>query len=496
MASTSPYAASRRSFLRQASAGALTLGFPAILRAQNAGDHARIAVIGAGGQGGGHCSSLLPKAAGEEPDSAGGRLVAVADCDYEHGDGIRSRAKKVGQEVEVYQDYRKLLENKNIDGVIIATPNHLHSMIGIHALQAGKHIYVEKPVSHNVWEGRQLAKCAAQNPHLVAMHGMQRRSAKGWSEIEAYLADKNCPLGKVLLSRGLCYKKRENIGKVSGPQEPPKGVDYSLWSGPREVLPIMRKKFHYDWHWQWPYGNGDIGNQGPHQLDVARRMVGDPDLLPGQVICIGGRFGYEDDATTANTQIVFYDYKPVPVIMEVRGLPRSGMNFGLGTPKYLKTGIDVGNIIHCEGGMIAEGTAYDKDGKRIRQFGDMQGGSHRAHFVQAIKAGKLLSPGHGVLTGHHAAALAHMGNISYRMGTAQGDAEAAKTASFNALYAEAYATMKQHLADNGIDIDAVKATVGPMLNFDSKAEVFTGAGAEAANKLATDDYRAEFSIKV
>ncbi|MGI8602710.1 MAG: Gfo/Idh/MocA family protein [Verrucomicrobiales bacterium] len=490
MAKYSPSHSSRRHFLRTAFAGTAALSFSPNLRAVGANEDVRVAVIGTGGQGSGHCSRLLK-------DTKGCRLVAVCDADYEHGEQNKRAAEKHNAQISTYIDYRKLIENKDIDAVIIATPNHLHSLIGVAALQAGKHVYVEKPVSHNIWEGRQLAQAAAKNPQLVAMHGMQRRSSAGWHEVAEWAKDKNCPLGKLLISRGLCYKKRDNIGKCGGPQPPPPSVDYNLWSGPREMLPIMRKRFHYDWHWQWPWGNGDIGNQGPHQLDVARWMVGDPQECPTAVLSIGGRFGYEDDATTANTQIAFFDYKPVPVIFEVRGLPRQNMDFKQGAPIFGKTGVDVGNILDFEGGMVAENVAYDKEGKKLPQkFGEAGGGNHQQNFVNAIKAGKLLEPGHSVLSGHLSAALAHLANVSYRIGRATAPAEIKEKIHADKDAVETFDRMRSHLSENGVDIDKAHPVLGPALTFDPKTEKFTGDAAEKANEVATEQYRKEFSITV
>lgn len=484
-------APSRRRFLKTAALGAAAVPWSTRLRAQGANSDVRVAVIGTGGQGTGHVGRLIG-------ETKGCRFVAACDADYNASEKNKANAAKAGLNVQTYIDYRKLLENKDIDAVIIATPNHTHSLIGVAALQAGKHVYVEKPVSHNIWEGRQLARAAEKNPNLIAMHGMQRRSANGWHEVAEFLKDPNGPLGKLILSRGLCYKKRDNIGKVDGPQPVPPGVDYNLWSGPREMLPIMRKRFHYDWHWQWPYGNGDIGNQGPHQTDVARWALGDPVELPTEVLCIGGRFGYEDDATTANTQIAFYNYSPVPMIFEVRGLPEKGMDFKLGTPKFRvgASGIDFGNILHFEGGTIAEGVAYDLEGKRVRKFDEMGGGSHQQNFINAIKAGKLVSEGHSVLTGHHAASLAHMANISYRLGQQATPEEIAAKLKGREAALETFERMQKHLDDNGLEAAKLKPIWGATLTFDPKSELFTGDLAEAANDLVRETYREEFSIHV
>ena len=158
-------------------------------------------------------------------------------------------------------------------------------------------------------------------------------------------------LGKILLARGLCYKRRESIGKVKGPQKPPESLDYDLWTGPARMEPLMRKSLHYDWHWVHNTGNGDIGNQGIHQMDVARWALG-VDGLPPRFMSVAGRFGYDDDGNTPNTQMTFYDYPDAPLIFEVRGLPiKTDVK---GSPHY--KGIRVGNVIHCEGGYFACGT--------------------------------------------------------------------------------------------------------------------------------------------
>ncbi len=499
---------SRRRFLQTSLLGAAATSFPAYLRAQGANEDVRIAVVGTGSQGSGHAGRILPKEDGAS-GIKGSRLVATCDADTNASDRNRVAADRRGVKIDTYTDYRKLLENKDIDAIVIATPNHTHSMIAIHALQAGKHVYTEKPVSHNIWEGRQLVLAAQKDPKLIAMHGMQRRSAAGWHEIYEWIWDKNCPLGKLTLSRSLCYKLRDNIGKCGGPQAPPPGVDYNLWSGPREVLPILRKRFHYDWHWQWPYGNGDIGNQGPHQLDVARWMIGDPPELPSRVQAFGGRLGYDDDATTANTQIVFYDYKPVPVIMEVRGLPNKDLDFKTSTPKFKfgASGVDVGNVLHFEGGMILENVAYDKEGGKVRvavddqgkevfRFGEVGGGSHLGHFVEAIRQGRLVQEQHGVLTGHHAAAMAHLGNISYRAGRVVSPGAVVDAFRSYPTMPETLHALREHFSANKINADETRLTLGPALEFDPKQEVFIGEDADKANELATETYRPEFSIKV
>jgi len=473
----------RRNFLATSVfAGSWSLLSP-LARAQGANGDLRVAVIGINSRGKG--------LAGEVARCKGTRLVALCDADTAVLDRVAAEFEKNDIKTAKFQDYRKLCEDKEIDAVIIATPNHLHSLIAVTAAAHGKHVYVEKPVSHNVWEGRQLAK-AADKYKVVIQHGFQRRSETGWQE--ALAAIEEGEIGKMTLARGFCYKPRNTIGKVESAVKPPATVDYDLWCGPREMVPVQRKSFHYDWHWQLAYGNGDLGNQGPHQLDVCRWAIGDP-ALPSAVISAGGRLGYEDDGEWANTQIVWFDYKPVPILFEVRGLPAKNLDFKGGMDKF--KGQDVGNVIECEGGWLAGGhnstcRIHDSDGKVIREFSG--GKSHMQNFVDSAKSGDIAGL-RGAESGHLSSALAHIGNISWLLGS-----EAAGTSGASAMpdprAGEAFERMASHLDANGVDLDKTPLKVGPMLSVDSDAERFTGNHADRANELLKGSYRAGYEIVV
>lgn len=479
---------SRRTFLKGSLLGAAGLIVPHTTRARpiGANDEIRLGFIGIGENGGGRGSNHLK----EFPKRGGCRVAAVCDADTVVIDKVKS---KLGSEnIQYYQDYRKLLENPDIDAVVIATPNHTHTVLAIQAMAAGKHVYVEKPVSHNLWEGRMLAKHAAKHPNLIVQHGMQRRSDEGWLQVKEFL--KSGQIGKPLVSRGFCYKKRQSIGKgASGPA--PSTVDYDLWSGPREKEEVKRKRFHYDWHWQWQWGNGDIGNQGPHQLDVARWLIDDPAELPAQILSIGGRFGYDDDATTANTQIAFFDYKPVPVIFEVRGLPLAGMDFQRESfyETLRKAPIRVGNVVECEGGWIAEGQAFDKDMKKIASFNKDDGANHQATFLKNLRDGKIAAT-HTVETGHQAAALAHLANTSYRLGKATPHGEIAEKLKSDAHASDAYGRMMEHLKANTVDLDKAQVVLGAALTLNPKTEQFEGNMADEANAISRGTYRDGWKI--
>jgi len=226
---------------------------------RGANDDIRVAVVGFGGRGKDHIK--------EFGEVKGVRLVALCDVDRDILEKEVKTCDKAGLKVEGYSDIRKLLENKDIDAISIATPNHWHSLCAIWAVQAGKDVYVEKPVSHNVWEGRQLVTAARKYQRIVQT-GTQSRSSSGLREAIEWVRAGN--IGKIQRVHGLCYKRRPSIGKVDGPQPVPTSVDYDLWCGPAPKAPLMRKKLHYDWHWVWPTGNGDLGNQGIHEMDVSR----------------------------------------------------------------------------------------------------------------------------------------------------------------------------------------------------------------------------------
>ncbi len=472
----------RRNFLTtSALAGTWSLLSP-LARAQGANEDIRIGVIGFNGRGKALLDQVLK--------GKGARIVALCDVDSAVLDKMAADLEKKNIKVTKYEDYRKLCESKEIDAVIIATPNHTHALIATTAAANGKHVYVEKPVSHNVWEGRELTK-AAEKYKVIIQHGFQRRSETGWSDAYEWL--KGGELGKIRLARGFCYKPRNSIGKVPAPVAPPATVNYDLWSGPREMLPTHREKFHYDWHWQFPYGNGDLGNQGPHQLDVCRMFIGDPALLPTSVISAGARLGYEDDGDWANTQIVWLDYAPVPILFEVRGLPAKGMSYPCGMDKF--KGQDLGNVIECEGGWIAGGhgpksAAYDRDGILIKEFSGPS--PHMQNFIDSVKSGKIAKE-RQVESGHLSAALAHIGNISWKLGAAESAKNGGEVFT-NRLAKDGFDRMATHLEANGIDLDKTPLKIGKSLAIDTAKECFTGPGAEEANKLIKEDYRKGFEL--
>src|ERR1035437_685631 len=361
-------------------------------RATGSNDDIRFAVVGFGGRGMSHIEGLR--------EVKGARMVAMCDVDEAILDREVKKYSDLGEKIEAYTDIRKLLENKDIDVVSFATPNHWHALGTIWAMQAGKDVYVEKPISHNVWEGRQVVATARKLKRIVQA-GTQSRSSSGMTEGIQWVREGD--IGKILRARGLCYKRRPNIGKVDGPQPIPPGIDYDLWCGPAPKEPLMRKKLHYDWHWVWPNGNGDLGNQGIHQMDMGRWALGETALSP-RVLSVGGRLGYVDDGTTPNIMIVFHDYPTAPLIFEVRGLPAGADSKDM--DKYRE--VSIGLVVDCEGAsMVIPGypgvKILDKNGVEIKKFSGAS--SHFANFIDAVRSRKRTDLHAEILEGHLSSAL-------------------------------------------------------------------------------------------
>jgi predicted dehydrogenase len=361
-------------------------------------------------------------------------------------------------------------------------------------------VYVEKPVSHNVWEGRQLV-AAARKYQRVVQAGTQIRSGDGLREAVEWVRAGN--LGKITAARGFCYKRRDSIGRTRGPQPIPATVDYDLWCGPATKDRLFREKLHYDWHWQYVTGNGDVGNQGIHQMDVARWFLGEAGL-PRSTLSIGGRLGYLDDGDTPNTQIVVHDYASAPLIFEVRGLPaktaRAGQTNAKGKPvmamdKY--RGVSIGNIIDCAGGHVEvadyfSARAFDRAGKVVKEFRGQDG--HMANFIAVVRSRKVADLRGPIEEGHLSSALCHLGNISHQLGAPVEARALLEKARKHPRLVEPLERMVDHLRGNGVDLNKTPLTFGLALTLAPGAEKFTGPSSAQANPLLTRDYRAPFVV--
>ncbi len=438
----------------------------------------RVAVLGLNGRGQDHLGGFMRR-----KDC---QVVAVCDPDTEVGQkkGVEVVEKATGTKPTYYQDLRQVMEDKSIDIVTVATPNHWHSLAAIWAMQAGKDVYCEKPVSHNVHEGRRVVDTARKH-NRICQTGTQSRSMPGTREFMAFLHSGG--IGEITLARGLCYKARPSIGAL-GEYQAPGSVDYNLWSGPAPLKTVTRPRFHYDWHWQWDYGNGDLGNQGIHQMDLARWGLGKSDVGTS-VLSYGGRLGYTDAGETANTQVSIHDYGDKTLIFEVRGLPTEPFK-----------GAGVGVIFEGTNGYAvmpsySGGVIFDKEGNQVRKFSGEA--DHYDNFVKAVRSRKKEDLNADVLEGHLSSALCHLGNISYRLGEPVSLSDVQKhlesiQSKDNSL--ETFARVQAHLQANNVDLAAAKMNFGVRLAIDPNAETFHGTMSQMANPMLTREYRKGFEV--
>jgi predicted dehydrogenase len=432
---------SRRSFFKQSSTGiAAAAAFPTIIpsRAFGAADRVNIAVIGINGQGGSHINGF--------PRMPDVHLAAICDVDQNlFAERVKAVEERHGYAPKTYTDMRRLFENKDIDAVTFAVPNHWHALASIWAAQAGKAVYVEKPASHSVWEGRQMVNAARANGTLMQV-GFQNRSRPNVLAALKFLREGG--IGKVYMARGLCHKTRNNIGSYpDGPM--PEGsephartvgsrgsdgpytrayldkVDYDMWTGPAQARPFNRNRFHYNWHWNWDYGNGDTGNQGPHQLDVGRWLLGRDDY-PVKVSSKGGVFIYTDSAqNTPNTQTTLFEYADGTVFeFSTRGLPTNpDGEIMIGDIFYGSEGrleIDDGGnwktYMGTRGEPGPDSSNIETEASDARLTVGTGTGDHYGNFVAAVRSGQQSDLNCDIEEGHRSSVLAHIGNISYRLG--------------------------------------------------------------------------------
>lgn len=477
----------RRQFLEDsmlvAAAAVATNGSTRLLaqeekQSSSANEKLGVAVVGVNGRGGSHIGAFAGRKDTE--------ILYVCDVDTNVGEGKANEIGKRqnGRAPQMVKDLRKLLDDPRVDIVSIATPNHWHALGAIWAMQAGKDVYVEKPVSHNVSEGRRAVE-AARKYNKICQTGTQSRSNPGMIEAMKYV--QSGKIGECKVARGLCYKPRGSIGP-KGDYPIPANIDYDLWSGPAPILPLTRKKLHYDWHWVWAYGNGDLGNQGIHQMDLARWGLG-VNTLCNSVLSYGGRFGYEDAGETANTQVVVHDYGPKTLVFEVRGLKTSSYK-----------GAGVGVIFEGTDGYVVmstyhSGAAFDKDGNKVHEFkGEAD---HFANFLGAVRSRKKEDLTADIEEGHYSSALCHLGNISYRLGEEISVADAAKKVESIQSSDDSKETWERtisHLKDNKVDLNEIKIGMGQHLKFDPKTETFPDSGMEKANAMLTREYRAPYVV--
>ena len=449
----------RRTFMKSTAGTAGAVMAAQLIGTSNAwskaNDKLRVAVIGLNGRGKSHINGH------QGADNV--EVVTLCDPDEnvlaERAASFEERYKK---KVHTEVDMRKVFDDPNIDAVSIATPNHWHSLAAIWACQAEKDVYVEKPGSHNIFEGRKMVEAAHKYKRIV-QHGVQLRSSPALQEAVQHLRDGL--IGDVYLARGLCFRWRGSIGKKpDGPV--PKHLRYKLWLGPAEDRPFNPNLVHYNWHWHWDFGNGDVGNQGVHETDMCMWGLG-VDTLPDAVTAMGGKFLWDDDKETPELLTTLFKYNDLNKMIQFETRPwcsnREGGYPGQKEEKNdegeilkkameSREGAGVGNIFYGKDGyMVIKGyNRYETYLGKEREPGPArdEGGNHFANFHQAVRSRKTSDQNGPVETAHLASGIAHMGNTAYRLGR--------------------------------------------VLNFDPKSETYVGD--EEANAMLTRNYRAPFVV--
>lgn len=472
----------RRQFLQASSVAGTSLllnGMGASGAVRGANDRVRIAVAGLNGRGKAHLKGYQALENVEiayiiDPDSD---VLARTLKEFDKS-GAATKPKAV-------TDIRRALEDPSVDAVSIATPNHWHSLMTIWAAQAGKHVYVEKPMSHDVHEGRS-AVAAQQKYGVVVQHGTQRRSdAKLAGLHEAIQAGK---FGRLKISYGYCCKPRATIGhKAVG--TPPPQLDWNLWKGPAVIDQYHPNLVHYNWHWFWKTGNGDLNNQGTHQLDVARWAI-DKDLThPVRAMAIGGRFKWDDQGETPNTMMGIAEYpNGQTVFFNVRNVNYEGYQHQVENEYYFE-----------DGGRIVKGLYYpagSKDGEQISvPEGKVTPGGNFGSFITACRAGDPALANGNALDAHYGCVLGHLINNSYRLGTkVPFNARAGRFGDHKDAhehFLKLHETMKQGV---GIPEDGAEYVVGPWLEFDPVAEQHVGNHSVEANALLKDPNNTGFEV--
>ena len=408
-------------------------------------------------------------------------IAYVCDPDLDRADEVgallsgelnRPMPKKV-------QDLRVIIDDPSVDAVFIATPNHWHSLAGIWAMQAGKDAYVEKPVSQNVAEGRRLVEVARELGR-ICQTGTQNRSRGSLAAAIQYIHDGK--LGEVKLARSIIYGGRGSIG---GPVEtpiPPR-CDYNLWAGPAPMAKLTRARFHYDWHWMWDTGNGDIGNSNVHSIDICRWGLGVTNL-GRSVMSYGGRLGYTDVGETPNSQVGIFDFGDKTIVSETRGLKTAPFHPAIKAMWFF----------YGPGGIIAETGLYDPEGKLIKAF-EGKSESHFANFLGAVKSRKREDLHAEITEGHQSSSLCHLANISYRLGQPATLTEAQKQLGEVQVQEDVQETLdrtRHYLVEAGVDLEKTPMRLGRHLRLDGDRENFIDD--PAADALLKREYRAPFIV--
>jgi len=467
----------RRAFLKNLSIVTAAVAAPLYIpkRVFGANDRINVAVLGVHGRGQSHVRGFM------ELENV--QVTTLCDPDMnvlkERGQQFQ---EKYDQKVKLVQDLRKVLSDKNVDVISLATPNHWHSLATIWACQAGKDVYVEKPMSHNVFEGRKAVEAARKYKRIVQHGTQQRASISRGKEIAAVHSEK---YGKLLVSKGYCCKPRWSIG-FKPFEKPPAYLDFDVWVGPALDDRYHGNLVHYNWHWFWHTGNGDTGNQGVHQMDVARWAIKGA-TLPDKIWSMGGRFGYEDQGESPNTQLALMQFGDVLMVFETRGL----------VGEKSKMDRIVANEYYTTEGRIADGKFYPKKGgtpEPLSEFEtDVKPNGIFGNFIDAVRSRNVADLNADILEGHYSSALCHLPNITMRLGN-EVPFKTPKEVLENEVAFDSFQMIEKNLAWGlGLNLHNMTYQYGRELTFDSATEKFVDD--DEANTMLTRVYRDPYMVK-
>lgn len=476
---------SRRVFLGQ---GIVAAGLAAAprrsLAALSANEQVNVGIVGCGWRGG-----QLFKSFRSIP---GVRVAGLCDVDQERTAELAQQQPQAKRWV----DQREMLDSPDIDAVVIANCNHWHCLSAIWALEAGKHIYTEKPLFHDLWEGRQLVN-AVHRSQLICQVGTQQRSDPMQDEIKAFLHDDQT-IGEVLSVRVNRFGVRKAIGKRSSPLSIPKTIDFDLWSGPAEKQAIYRSELHYDWHWDWNTGSGEMGNWGVHIVDDVRNNVfRDQFAFPDRVTAAGGRYAWDDAGNTPNLQLAHLETAGAPVTIGVCNLTAGGEQSD--SPPV--PGPGSGYTVFCQGGRLegkrGNAKAFDQQGKVIRSFKGDRGEGHQRNFLDCIRNGDPSALKAPIEVGYHSTAWCNLANIATRLGNASDNSKDSPRESpigVSLPGGDDLERMQEILHRHGLADAAARFDWGPVVEFDQRREQFVGERAAAANAYLRREARPSYTI--
>jgi predicted dehydrogenase len=475
----------RRFFLQQSALTGGLLALNSRTFAQSANEQVNMGIIGLGWRGG----ELLKAFSG----LPGVNIAGICDPDR----ALVAQSSVKFPDAHTYSDLRELLDSPDIDAVAVATCNHWHCLAAIWAMQAGKHVYVEKPLCNAHWEGVQAVK-AAKKYGKVCQVGTQQRSAPMQAEIKDLLHNEKV-LGAIEWVRVNRFGLRESIGKRDTPLAPPKTLDYDLWLGPADDQPIYRDKFHYDWHWDWNTGAGEMGNWGVHIVDDVRNNVyRDEVAYPQRIAAAGGRFAWNDAGNTPNVHFAILDTGSIPVVIGLTNISASADNKQ--PPRCAGPGS--GYIVYCAGGRLEgqRGNAklFDNEGTLIKEIKGTEGmGDHQQNFITAIRNNAPDSLNAPVQIGHQSSAWCNFANYAYRVAQDSHGPDSDSPSLDKGIESQAAGILdelKKLVAIHDGEKIAENLQLGPTLTFETTSEQFTGAHADAANQLLRRAGRNEFTV--